>query len=587
MTPSVLLCVVVCCVVCLFAFASANTTQDPNHQSEKIRDILQSLSADAKLQVRAHARRESSPVDEGNMSLDKCPHKCYMRGTCINARCLCDFPYTGVDCSGITDACPGDCSQHGICVSGECLCDDGFGGYACDETIRCPRDCNGHGVCLSGTCQCDAGYSGIDCAVFESLCPNACWARGRCQDGVCVCDAGWTGVDCATSRPGRNITVAQRSVLEGCSSLILPEDPTCQSRFVRWDLDDLKLDTLAENAMHLLTSLSMDCPFNNGQLLLRQLVCANAIPAFSMKIRENLPVCSSLCALAVQACEMGNMTSDRVMQLCDSSAKNCEQVCTPALAPCPLGCSSNGRCSLSGICTCNSGYFGDGCQNKYCSNNCTSSVHGTCEYSTGRCFCKSPWTTADCSVAQCMNDCSHHGECSQKEETAGKCICNTGWKNKDCSEPICPNNCTKHGKCQENGVCVCDEGYRGVDCSYVKCANECSGHGQCTQPDGICKCESGWSTIDCSIKQCPHDCSSHGVCDFYSGRCNCTYPFIKEDRSEALCPRQCSNHGTCNTKSGVCVCNTHWGSDDCGSPICPGNCTGHGRFDFPTLFVCA
>jgi hypothetical protein len=91
---------------------------------------------------------------------------------------------------------------------------------------------------------------------------------------------------------------------------------------------------------------------------------------------------------------------------------------------------TNGKCDfVSGVCTCNYGYYGNDCK----------------EFSS------------------CPKDCSKNGLC---DPTTGTCTCNQGFKGIDCSQKICPKDCSKNGLCDPTtGTCTCNQGFKGIDCS--------------------------------------------------------------------------------------------------------------------------
>lgn len=65
---------------------------------------------------------------------------------------------------------------------------------------------------------------------------------------------------------------------------------------------------------------------------------------------------------------------------------------------CPLDCSGRGSCDhVTLSCKCNNGYYGDGCQAVICPNNCTSSIHGTCDKDRS-CLCNQGFYGHDCSL---------------------------------------------------------------------------------------------------------------------------------------------------------------------------------------------
>lgn len=89
-------------------------------------------------------------------------------------------------CIGPTSSCPMDCSLRGQCLNGLCICQNPYTGIDCSLT-PCPNDCSGNGVCdgETGLCTCNDFWNGLDCSnpnpsgETPSNCP-AC----QCRDGV-------------------------------------------------------------------------------------------------------------------------------------------------------------------------------------------------------------------------------------------------------------------------------------------------------------------------------------------------------------------------------------------------------------------
>ena len=73
--------------------------------------------------------------------------------------------------------------------------------------------------------------------------------------------------------------------------------------------------------------------------------------------------------------------------------------------------------------------------------------HGVCD-GFGKCLCAPPFIGADCSIRDCEQNCSGHGDCSV-EYPNSRCLCDVGWTGKVCDYQLCVNNCS-----YPNGVCV-------------------------------------------------------------------------------------------------------------------------------------
>lgn len=103
-------------------------------------------------------------------------------------------------------------------------------------------------------------------------------------------------------------------------------------------------------------------------------------------------------------------------------------------------CGGRGTCvlrtthSISGVCDCDAGYYGNSCEFEGCpkgSNEQQCSGHGNCDQLSGTCLCWEDWTGKDCS---CPADdsgliCAGHGTCNN-----GRCLCDENWKGAHCSQ---------------------------------------------------------------------------------------------------------------------------------------------------------
>ncbi|XP_033745589.1 uncharacterized protein LOC117331103 [Pecten maximus] len=189
-------------------------------------------------------------------------------------------------------------------------------------------------------------------------------------------------------------------------------------------------------------------------------------------------------------------------------------------------CSGHGNGS-AGICTCDSGYYGNDCQ-----YSCECGSHGTCN-SDGICVCDHGYIGFHCeSTCDDNTTCSGQGHCT----TCGSCLCNACYHGSDCS-----SLCSGHGTCDAD-ACLCDACHLGEYCE-----SECNGHGSCNGT--ACICQSGWYGAKCTIKSCG-----------------------------GLNNIPCSGHGTCHAASQTCFCDPGWEGSECENPDCPGdiNCNGRG-----------
>jgi hypothetical protein len=93
----------------------------------------------------------------------------------------------------------------------------------------------------------------------------------------------------------------------------------------------------------------------------------------------------------------------------------------------------HGECnSLNGICRCNLCYFGDDCTMLNCDSGCSN--NGKCDYTTGKCTCN---TGLLCEKKTYPNNCSGHGLCTN----TGLCLCDTGYTSEDCILKLCIDDC--------------------------------------------------------------------------------------------------------------------------------------------------
>lgn len=140
----------------------------------------------------------------------------------------------------------------------------------------------------------------------------------------------------------------------------------------------------------------------------------------------------------------------------------------------------NGKCSF-GRCICTAGYFGVNCDKPYCPNS----------------FC---FYDKDILAKQSCYHCSGRGICQNN----GICKCDDSWKGIDCSIKDCLNNCSNAGKCILSypiSQCECNPLQKrgGDDCSIIYCLDNCSNKGICNYSTGVCKCNNNYSGENCSI----------------------------------------------------------------------------------------
>lgn len=192
---------------------------------------------------------------------------------------------------------------------------------------------------------------------------------------------------------------------------------------------------------------------------------------------------------------------------------------------CANNCSNQGECYY-GFCLCYPGFYGVDCSNiscpgdfcyydehtnqQVCQHCCQAGYNHTdndiylrdtpkvpCSFLTqrrdgsfgesngicdgfGTCQCAPPFVLDDCSVRDCVENCSFRGYCSV-EFPVSRCICHPGYYGEYCQYKHCLNNCTyPNGHCNHTtGLCTCEMMYspynnsreyhpwQGEDCSFL------------------------------------------------------------------------------------------------------------------------
>jgi len=275
-----------------------------------------------------------------------------------------------------------------------------------------------------------------------------------------------------------------------------------------------------------------------------------------------------------------------------------------------------------GLCMCDAGWMGSGCQARGCLNNCSS--NGVCEANetSAHCSCDNMFEGDDCSKrtnTTCSIGCSGHGTCLWENDRNATCLSDLAWGGSNCQKiagPPCPCNCSGHSSCF-NETCICDHMYGGKSCerpsayalnlnstvcwqwiNNIFTNNSCAGQGTCF--NGTCVCDTGWTGVNCTTSfisdslyiNCPSNCSFHGACSrvfdavhlIYNGTCLCDVgydgPNCSVDWGAYQCEGNCSTHGAFINKT--CIFDSEWDGYDCNtrwvSPyrLCPVNCSNHG-----------
>ena len=430
---------------------------------------------------------------------DSCEYKC-VHGTSVRAfdgvwKCSCDFCYSGVECDSL-------CSGQGTCQNNTCDC--GFNGYRGDwcQIRGCPGyniDCSGNGDCNSATgqCVCNEGFKGVGCHIPS--CPQDCNSVGSCildDDNVptCSCHSNYFGYAC-------QYDCEHGTVVNGtCECDNCYNDYTC---------------SLPCSGTGNCTNGACDCGFNGGRgdycekpgcaghgtdcsgngecnVGTGNCICYEGWKGDGCEESDCLDNCNfrgycnvSLARPRCTSCETGWM-GESCSKVCNGNqvpmdSGNC--VCGSKCASgdsCEVVCSGSGTCNNE-TCVCNSGYWGDLCEDHLClgiGELCTG--HGDCNTVTRECFCKPGWYGEDCSAPDCPGDpdCNDRGNCSA-DTTYPTCQCNDDWTGYSCELPCV------YGTPQADFTCVCEPCYAGTGCDSL-----CGGHGACN--DGNCTCDTAW-----------------------------------------------------------------------------------------------
>ena len=141
---------------------------------------------------------------------------------------------------------------------------------------------------------------------------------------------------------------------------------------------------------------------------------------------------------------------------------------------CPNSCSHHGYCSAMNVCTCVGDFFGHDCSQRKCpkgkswgqvttvdtahalESECSS--RGLCDYTTGLCACQSGFYGSACETLACPDACSGRGTCVSLERLA---MDTTRALDHHNDAPYAYNEVWDHNKIRG---CVCDEGYHGHNC---------------------------------------------------------------------------------------------------------------------------
>eukprot|EP00916_Digyalum_oweni_P007925 GHVL01013310.1.p1 GENE.GHVL01013310.1~~GHVL01013310.1.p1 ORF type:complete len:905 (+),score=201.94 GHVL01013310.1:71-2785(+) len=444
-------------------------------------------------------------------------------------------------------------------------------------------------------------HFGPPCQTCDVGCDNqpttpVCHAHGVCGVSGCACTDDWSGVDCSISSKGSSSEIVSDKP-EYQSSGFAPPSPSADITGVLLELSETtaRINKKYGNLNNLIDRLCRTLELTDMTVLWTSEI--------NHEVREPPPL--KACSATMLALQLPTQSAKRLASLVNTgkndyqkdykdngdlaykqcvfgastnnvgSGNNLVSVVRDSVRisgeMCPLGCSSNGYCSVDGKCLCSDGFTGTGCEmsiddRQKCPNNC--SFKGKCKEDS-TCVCDIGFTGSDCSITDyCPNECGH-GICDMsisppppESGTPGgggsKCICKDGWSGYACDISPCEGGCGGRGACSniEQGgdgeTCVCFEGWTGNGCETAICLNNCAGEGghsprrgTCDSKEGRCKCHPGFSGAGCEIivpSKCPQGCV-HGNC--IGAKCQCDEGWDGVDCSSVLCPNICSNNGNC------------------------------------------
>ncbi|XP_062579451.1 sushi, von Willebrand factor type A, EGF and pentraxin domain-containing protein 1-like, partial [Saccostrea cucullata] len=260
-------------------------------------------------------------------------------------------------------------------------------------------------------------------------------------------------------------------------------------------------------------------------------------------------------------------------------------------SPCPNGGCVNDYTTLSPKCFCDYPYqLGNNgqCEKMDLCNN-TDCNNGTCNSLTGKCTCDTGFEGSSCqhSVDDCKGmPCKNGSTCIDgHQDYSCKCMLGFTGKNCDMDQADCPGSCNmtttqktvdKINECE----CLCKPGYTGQNCTEEvdECGSFPCKHGAtCTDTvnDYHCNCTEGWEGKNCDqqINFCMitfHKCQSGDCYNLIDDRyCRCNAGTRGEacedipDVCNVISP--CTSRGICQNANGtaICSCQNNYSGDSC------------------------
>ena len=298
-----------------------------------------------------------------------------------------------------------------------------------------------------------------NCNSTNYVCENNCNNNGACILGACSCHPGWSGRACLSHAT---------EYMEGKKEQARLTDTMATESLVN--------NPDAENLVNI-HQASVDYVLPSGQSVIQnQKEKPNRIKISSdilPKVVEEKTNPTETMALVKKKSaanvvpSKGDAKTSMLLMIEESSSdkttkkKTTTKTTSASLSCVPADCSGRGRCHR-GVCYCNPGYDGDGCEQllECQGNNCNG--HGDC--ANGQCVCEPGFSGTACEVIQkCPEKCNERGICRW-----GECYCDVGFSGSACEMQIdskkCPAGCSGNGIC-EAGVCFCKAQYHGEDCS--------------------------------------------------------------------------------------------------------------------------